>query len=113
MAPAPFFISKLRKKDPEAYRYFKKAIGYKGGAVVRCKVAKHSACRGGSCAAKKTVTCHSVCPIRWLPRLLWTFPGKTPDCHGGRRFCDGTFKTKDGKTQSYGAFACQQIAMMA
>ena len=82
------FISKLRKTNPRAYRYFRKAIGYKGGAVARCQVAKHSACRGAHCSVKKTVKCHSVCPIKKIStgtitkcgnnHGAWTLPENTP-----------------------------------
>lgn len=81
----------------------------KGYAVVRCKVTKHSACRQGNCAVKKSVKCHSVCPGR-----LWSDGKKQRDCgEEGKKFCQGHYTDADGKKQSFGALACRQIAIMA
>ena len=102
----------MKKSNPKAYQHFKGAIGFKGGAALRCRVGKHTACRGSRCAVKKTVECHSVCPIKKTHNADWTLAKNTEKCKNGHKFCEGTYTTKDGKTHSWGAFACRQIAMM-
>ena len=119
---------------PPLRKHFESASNssaYKGTTVVRCTLAKYTACRNSSCSVKKQVRCHSVCPNKpdWKnnPECgeegkkgkkkgpgKWYRPRCTPDCgEEGKKFCEGTYTDKAGKKQSYGALACTQIAMMA
>ena len=109
-----FMAAQLNKRT-EAYKHFRDALGgHKNYAIVRCKVAKHIACRQQNCAVKKSVKCHSVCKkSKKDPRSL-AKQSYTPDCgEKGRELCRGPFfenGTLD-EANSYGSLACRQIAM--
>ena len=107
MIQNPFSANMLRG---HARRFFRPAVGpvrntHKVTAV-NCALTKHTACRGTRCAVKKYVRCHSVCQVYALNR----YGMKTRRC--SKRFCKGRYKA-NGKWFSYGAMACQEVAMMA
>ena len=116
LAPGYFHPERLPKDSP-AHKHFKEAQGRQNIAVVRCLVAKHSACREGQCAVKKSVKCHSVCKrdaLDYNPNTATSNPSLTKDCGAvGKKLCEGHYTDADGKKQSFGAMACREIAMMA
>ena len=118
LTPAYFRPNKLGEGHP-VYEHFKKAMGKLDHSVVRCLVRKHTACRQGNCAVKKSVQCHSVCPRKrgkdFDDKLNVYVPGLTKDCHGegGEKFCEGHYTDEHGEKQSFGAIACGQVAIMA
>jgi len=116
LAPG-YFNPEMLPKDSPVHKHFKEAQGAHNKAVVRCLVAKHSACREGQCAVKKSVQCHSVCKRKKYDYNKETGirnPSHTKDCGAvGKKLCEGHYTDADGKKQSFGAVACREIAMMA
>lgn len=115
-----FMAGKLKKGSAE-YDHFKPAQGKWNEAVARCILVKHTACRKGKCAVKKTVTCQDVCKLKMTIRR-----GKHSSIpqyykyHRCRKdLCKGPFH-KSGpnkgqliKEKSYGALACKLVAKMS
>ena len=124
MTAAHFHHGKIPKDgvDSAAYKHFQKLLPGSvplGLSVVRCLVTKHTSCRQRNCAVKKSVQCHSICErtkkAATLDRKLKAnVASHTEDCgEGGKKLCDGYYTDTNGAKQSFGAFACRQVAMMA
>lgn len=93
---------KEKKFRMEAYRALKSKSGHGGYATAKCKVVKHTACRGADCAVKKVVTCSDICKF-----VKWEHSGESLLVKYDRHTCS------PGLCRKYGALICRGIARAA
>jgi len=110
---ALFAVRKLKVGSHE-YEHFKSTLGgvKNSKVIVKCTVAKYTACRNGECAVSKTVRCADVCKHSGIHGSIRRGNTEGKDCNPA--LCGGVWKTTaKGAQVPYGTLACMNIAAMA
>ena len=87
-------LEKDGKKGSAVWKHFQPLFGPYGMIRVFYVIEKYIACRGGSCATKKVVTCTKVCPARAHTNL--------PQSRCSSKYCK----------EPFGSFIVREVAML-